>query len=163
MPRLNCEICGTIFYVKPCHQKIGWGKYCSIECRTKSQFNGKKLKCGICSKEVYRSKSKLNKSKSGKFFCSKSCQTFWRNSFFVAEKHSNWTDGIGSYKNLLKNDRDSKCYLCKLRDERILAVHHIDHDRHNNKLSNLIWLCYNCHRLVHIDSSLDSKVRNMNI
>jgi len=152
-----------LFYVKPSHKKKGWGKYCSAICRTKSQFNGKRLKCEICKKEVYRSKSKLDSSKSGKFFCSKSCQTLWRNSLFVAEKHSNWTDGISAYNRILKNDKYPKCLLCNLVDERVLVVHHKDHNRHNNGLSNLVWLCYNCHRLVHVDVDLDNKVRNLSI
>lgn len=41
------------------------------------------------------------------------------------------------------------CTLCKTEDSRILAVHHIDKNRRNNDLKNLIWLCHNCHFLVH--------------
>jgi hypothetical protein len=42
--------------------------------------------------------------------------------------------------------------LCSTKDERVLAVHHIDHNRLNNKLDNLAWLCHNCHHLVHHDN-----------
>jgi predicted HNH restriction endonuclease len=31
----------------------------------------------------------------------------------------------------------------------MLVVHHIDENRNNNNHENLIWLCYNCHHLVH--------------
>lgn len=41
------------------------------------------------------------------------------------------------------------CRLCKTKDIRVLAVHHIDKNRKNNKISNLAWLCHNCHLLVH--------------
>jgi len=30
-----------------------------------------------------------------------------------------------------------------------LIVHHIDKNRNNNGIENLIWLCQNCHYLVH--------------
>jgi predicted HNH restriction endonuclease len=41
------------------------------------------------------------------------------------------------------------CVLCKVSDKRILAVHHKDNNRKNNKVENLVWLCHNCHILVH--------------
>jgi predicted HNH restriction endonuclease len=31
----------------------------------------------------------------------------------------------------------------------VLAVHHVDQNRTNNKVTNLAWLCHNCHHLVH--------------
>jgi 5-methylcytosine-specific restriction endonuclease McrA len=39
--------------------------------------------------------------------------------------------------------------LCGEGDIRMLAVHHIDQDRKNYKVENLVWLCHNCHHLVH--------------
>jgi len=33
--------------------------------------------------------------------------------------------------------------------KKVIIVHHIDKNRKNNKLSNLAWLCRNCHFLVH--------------
>lgn len=41
------------------------------------------------------------------------------------------------------------CAKCKSTDKRILAVHHKDRNRQNNTVSNLVWLCHNCHFLVH--------------
>jgi hypothetical protein len=41
------------------------------------------------------------------------------------------------------------CRLCKTEDCRVLAVHHSDRNRQNNTLGNLLWLCHNCHHLVH--------------
>ena len=161
VPKVICKVCNVIFYAKPSHIKLGWGKYCSVTCRNISQFNGNKLRCDICQKEIYRSMARLSHSKSGKFYCSKKCQTLWRNSFFIEERHPNWTDGISIYQKLLKGAVVPKCLLCGLKDERILAVHHKDHNTHNNTLINLVWLCYNCHRLVHIDSKIDENVRNM--
>lgn len=40
------------------------------------------------------------------------------------------------------------CQLCgKEQGDRALDVHHIDYDKHNNNLSNLISLCQHCHRM----------------
>lgn len=75
MPQVNCKICEKEFYIKPSHQIRGWGKYCSIKCRSNAQLLGKAVLCSTCNKEIYRSPKLLVRSKSGKFFCSKSCQT----------------------------------------------------------------------------------------
>ncbi len=159
MPQVKCKICKKEFYIKPSHQKRGWGKFCSIQCRTKAQFRGKKLNCFGCNKIVYRSPSQIRKSKSGKYFCTKSCQTRWRNKYFIEEKHANWKSGSKSYRKILeRSGRKPLCILCKNKDKRILSVHHKDRNRKNNKLSNLVWLCLNCHYLVHHDIELDKKI-----
>ena len=151
MPILKCLICKSNLYVKPSHLKLGWGKYCSTSCRAKSQLKGKTVNCHICSLEVYRSPKSLKDSKSQNFFCGKRCQTIWRNKeMYTQEEHPNWKGGESSYRRLMNSsDKIKKCVLCKTTDFRILVVHHIDKDRKNNKLSNLEWLCHNCHYLVH--------------
>lgn len=142
---------------------MGWGKYCSVECRHKSQFKGKFFRCEICDKQTYRMPSKIKHSKSGKFFCSKSCQTKWRNSVFVEDKHPNWTNGEKSYRNIMiKNGMVNKCHYCGLEDKRVLMVHHIDHNRQNNQKSNLISLCFNCHYLIHHDKEAESIFKKAN-
>lgn len=162
MPRVCCLICKTQFYVKPSHQKLGWGKYCSRYCSNKSQLKGKVFSCFSCGKESYKSPSQQKHSKSSKFFCSKVCQTNWRNRVYVRERHANWKGGIRIYRELLINsDRKISCVLCGISNEKILTAHHKDHDRNNNSLRNLLWLCLNCHYLVHHDNELDDKVRIM--
>lgn len=151
MPKVNCKICDSEFYVKPSHFKKGWGKYCSVNCRHKSQFKGNMVKCSHCDKETYKSLASQKRSKSGKFFCNKKCQTIWRNKvLYTGENHSNWKSGIRTYRNILKRSKTKEeCNICKTDDKRILVVHHIDKNRNNNKLENLVCLCHNCHYLVH--------------
>ena len=162
MPIVKCLICNSELYVKPSHQKKGWGKYCSISCRTKSQFNGKSVTCFICKKEVYRSLEGLKKSKSNKFFCTKTCQTIWRNTIlFIGDNHSNWKHGESAYRRIMMaTGKEKICNLCKTIDTRILIVHHIDKNRENNSISisNLVWLCHNCHYLVHHDKQLEIRL-----
>lgn len=149
----RCRTCNEVFHTKPSWIKLGKGVYCSNVCRHKQRLNGRDTICYICGKQSYRSLARIQHSKSQKFFCSKSCQTKWRNTEFIGPKHANWKGGRGSYNAMLRrNGILTICTLCRTRDSRILAVHHIDHDRDNNKLENLAWLCHNCHFLVHHDS-----------
>lgn len=162
MPIVKCKTCNKDFYVKPSHQKIGWGKYCSIICRSKSQMKGKKFSCNVCGKQIYRSPKQIIHSKSRLYFCSKKCQTFWRNRFFVGEKHINWINGEYSYREILKRAHiDKVCKLCGIDNKLILNVHHIDHNRQNNHISNLIWLCFNCHFLVHHDHRSEKSLQKL--
>lgn len=159
MPIVNCRICNTEFYIKPSHQAKGYGKYCSRKCLAKGQLKGKFVECDICSKKVWRAPKDLPKSKSGKYFCSKSCQTQWRNRYFSGIRHPNWKNGEHQeYRNrLIQSNRKSVCVNCGLRDDRILVVHHLDKNRANNKLTNLTWLCLNCHYLIH-NHGLEKKI-----
>lgn len=151
MPEISCQYCSKGFYAKPSWVRNGYGKYCSRNCHHESQRNGQVFACFICNKETYRSIKYQKRSKSGKFFCSKSCQTVWRNSIeYVGNKHPNWKDGVNVYRDILKRTKlDQFCAKCLGTDVRILAVHHKDKNRQNNNASNLTWLCHNCHFLVH--------------
>ena len=150
MPIVSCKICGKEFYTKPFWLKRGYGNYCSPKCQYEGRRNGRTIKCHICGKETYKSLAKLKNSKSKKYFCGKSCQTQWRNSVFVGPKHANWVHGRQSYKSVLTRHKiPAVCGVCRTKDRRVLAAHHMDRNRDNNKVSNLRWLCHNCHHLVH--------------
>lgn len=151
MPLLKkCRICKKVFQTKPFFVKNGGGKYCSAVCHYKGLKTGKLVNCDICGKETYKTIKALRLSKSKKWFCSKSCQTKWRNSEFVGEKHANYITGRASYRSVLpRNKIPQICRLCRTQDARVLAVHHLDENRLNNELKNLVWLCHNCHHLVH--------------
>jgi len=151
MPIVKCKLCGKKFFAKPSQLKRGWGKYCSAKCQYKAQLKGKFVYCEICGKKVWRKPRQLRLSKSKNFFCSKSCFMTWKNKIiFVGERHPNWVGGEFAGRGILKrSDRKMKCELCGNVDKRVLAVHRKDSNRKNNKLKNLIWLCYNCHHLVH--------------
>ncbi|PIU78162.1 MAG: hypothetical protein COZ28_03430 [Candidatus Moranbacteria bacterium CG_4_10_14_3_um_filter_44_15] len=151
MPIVKCKICKKDFYAKPNWLRRGLGKYCSLSCSQEGRRKGRHVKCHICGKITYKTPKALKGSKSKKYFCGKSCQTIWRNSIiFVGKNHSNWKSGEFTYKNVLtKSSTPKVCMLCKENDKRILVAHHIDKNRRNNRLKNLIWLCFNCHFLVH--------------
>lgn len=151
MPIVRCKICKKSFYAKPSHLKLGYGQYCSRVCQAQGQRKGKNVICFSCGKRVWRMPKELRSSKSGKFFCNKSCQTLWRNNYYSGERHPNWKGGEHQeYKIfLLRSGKEKICQVCGTTDERILVVHHKDKIRSHNNICNLIWLCLNCHYLVH--------------
>ena len=147
---VSCRICGTKFYAKPSHLLLGWGRFCSRKCQAKSQLKGQFVSCFVCSKRVWKMPKDFKNSKSGNFFCSKNCQTIWRNKLYSGEKHSFWAGGKTVYRDILiRNNIKKACKRCGIDDERILMVHHLDGYRGNNNVSNLAWLCCNCHFLIH--------------
>lgn len=162
VPAVSCKICSKEFYSKPSWLLKGAGKYCSRTCQQIGRKTGGYVFCSLCSKEVYKQKKALLHSKSGKLFCSLKCSNFWHNTEFVGNKHANWKNGICSYRKTLKRtNRKEICILCKISDQRILSVHHIDENRKNNKVSNLSWLCRNCHHLVHNYSESQSRFKKL--
>ncbi len=148
--RSNCKRCSKNFYVKPANFNLGFGIYCSHACQYADKKKRTILKCGTCGKEIARTPSVLAKSKSKKFFCTKSCQTVWRNQYYIAEKHANWKTGRSSYQSVLdRHGVPRVCQNCGITDSRVLVTHHRDQNRTNNELSNLARICHNCHHLVH--------------
>ncbi|MDD5071311.1 MAG: HNH endonuclease [Patescibacteria group bacterium] len=150
MPIVKCKICGKNFHIKPSHKKLGYGKYCSKKCQYQGQRKGKYVICEICGKEVWKMPKELRASKSQKFFCSKRCQTIWRNKYYIGELHSNWRGGEFIYYRIMRENKIfPRCKICGIKDKRVLIIHHKDSDRKNYKIDNLVWLCRNCHYLVH--------------
>ena len=80
-PNLKCNVCGKEFYRKPFYLKQqGWGKYCSLDCKSQNQRNGKFVKCAYCGRRIYRNQSQLHKPSITKsFFCNLSCHCAWKN------------------------------------------------------------------------------------
>ena len=151
VPHVSCQICGKNFYTKPRCLKIGWGKFCSRACQYPSQRTGREVVCTTCRKSIYRTPKHFRHSVSGNFFCDKSCSAIWKNQhLIIGENHARWKNGKNAYRNIIKRGGVAAvCNRCREDDFRILLVHHIDGNRQNNVLDNLMWLCYNCHFLIH--------------
>lgn len=150
MVEVTCKRCKKKFKAKPSHISYGFAIYCSKKCHHAGMKTGTVKKCHVCGKEVYRAPRMVERSKSGKYFCNKSCQTLWRNQLYIGKNHANYVDGKSSYRSVLARHGVKKfCRLCKTKDARVIAVHHIDHNRKNNTVENLTYLCHNCHHLVH--------------
>jgi hypothetical protein len=86
--------------------------------------------------------SPIKNFKSSKGTCSRSCaNTFFRS----GEGNGNW--GGGNYIAICFQHHEKKCIKCN--EEKIVAVHHNDHNHDNNDPANLIPLCPTHHSYVH--------------
>lgn len=57
---------------------------------------------------------------------------------------------MAHYREKCLREKGEECHICGADDNRdALAVHHIDGDRANNDLENLVPLCYSCHLSIH--------------
>ncbi len=150
MVDITCDFCSKKFLRKPSQIKRCKNCFCSTECQYKARRKGRYVNCFICKKQVYKQQKDLLQSQSKKYFCSRSCSNKWHGSEFVGEKHPNWIDGRFVYKNILLKTKIARiCFLCDNKNTQVLVAHHIDQNRKNNNFKNLIWLCRNCHHLVH--------------
>ena len=150
MENVACNFCNKEFKKKKSQISLSLKNYCSRICSEKGRKKGKMVKCFVCKKSVYKKLKDIKLSKSGKYFCGHICSNTWIGEQQRTENHPNWISGKASYKNLLRRtDSMKECVLCKKDDIRVLCVHHLDKNRKNNKIENLIWLCQNCHFLVH--------------
>lgn len=142
---VRCKQCAKEFYIKPSHKKLGYGIYCSRRCSDSGRRKGAVVSCAKCGKAFYAPQKQLLLSKSKLYFCRKECYLTYQ----VGERHPLWKTGENSYLSLMRKKRKQICRRCSIKNKRVLLVHHIDKNRKNNVLSNLVWLCRNCHHLVH--------------
>ncbi len=71
------------------------------------------------------------------------------------KKHPKWKGGKRIYRRLALSKKDLVCEICGAKEKKVknsnLHVHHIDEDRDNNNLNNLMVLCSSCHKKVHMN------------
>lgn len=98
--------------------------------------------CVVCGKPI-----KNLKWSSGT--CSHSCANIHYRS---GENNGNWKGGI-AYKNRALRVHGNICVVCG--ESRVVDIHHIDGNRDNNEIGNLVPLCPTHHRYAH------SKYKNL--
>lgn len=122
-------------------------KYCSFLCHGINKFKIKK--CLYCGKEFKVPNCVDKRSSMSGSFCSLYCV----NSFRVGENNPNWHGGCSfepygtlfnrSFKKNILKKYSYRCILCGITKK--LVVHHIDYNKQNNDIENLIVLCRSCH------------------
>lgn len=136
---------------------------CLKEKRTKKYESARDhFVCAYCGKDFIRPHSYSINSKSGLYFCCREHKDAAQSidSNCVAIRPNHYKNGEASYRDRAFRNYDHVCSACGWdEDSDILEVHHIDEDRGNNDLSNLIILCPICHRKV---SSHKYKLVNRN-
>lgn len=97
------------------------------------------VECAYCHKKFFTLTRKMNRSKTGNHYCCREHQDL--------AKITTGTSSFWYYrKNAFKN-YPHECAICKWNeDDDVLEVHHIDENRQNNEIDNLIILCPTCHK-----------------
>lgn len=112
-------------------------------------------KCYICKKPI---KVRIRDKKRRKYFtCSIKC-VYKLRKIFTGSKCSAWKGGISfepyargwndNIKEQVRRRDGHRCQICGLSEteyKRKLSVHHIDYNKKNLKLPNLVTLCNTCH------------------
>ncbi len=156
--QLHCLDCGYTWEAKPqnfLYTDKGKNHLCP-NCGVKNKI---KRKCAWCGKEVERTPSQINKNKTGYVYCSREHGNLHKN--FLRKLSGEW-DNSSNYRTKAFNAYEHKCACCGwCEDERILEVHHIDENRDNNELDNLIILCPTCHRKITLGYYFLNKENNI--
>ena len=132
----NCAQCGQRFSFIA--SRANKAKYCSANCYHEAmKGRGRTVyRCGFCLIEFFAPASTKRK------YCSRKC----------IQKciHAHWNPSFVTVRKAMKaRGLIEKCTKCGLNDQEILGVHHVDRNRKNNALENLIVLCPNCHSREH--------------
>jgi len=145
--QINCEYCGKLFWKAYKVYKITKHHYCCQECSKQGSKERIKLNCLFCNKEFEKVKSKITKHN----FCCRKCkdQAQRIESNIKTLQPSHYKNGECAYRDKAFNTYVHKCFNCGYDEyKEALEVHHIDGNRENNDVGNLMILCANCHTLV---------------
>jgi len=111
---------------------------------------------GFTGKHTEESKRKMSEQRKGK-------RVSPATEMKVGQTYKNavsFKTGIGCYHRAIFEKVDFvKCQMCGVNESgRKLLAHHIDENRNNNELSNLMILCYPCHYKIHNQEVITSEV-----
>lgn len=144
----SCSVCGSV-YTKQKRFINEWDT-CSAACTRIAKGDTLICTCSHCGGSFTKAKSKVLASKSGKVFCSRKCKDTAQSYMIeIQPDHYGTGTGISSYRTKALKAYKNICADCGYNNILALDVHHIDEDRSNNELSNLVVLCCNCHAIRH--------------
>ena len=152
----TCEYCGTAFKAHKREVNRGGARFCSQSCssrRIRTDPSRTNTTCAWCHKDFWRPPAHKSKSKSGLYFCSRTCKDRAQglNGLKDFQLPHYTGNGLDGYRDRAIEFYGSKCIVCGYqKDKRVLHVHHRDQNRKHNSLENLAVLCPTCHVEVHI-------------
>lgn len=145
---INCAQCNSQICIR-LNEKV---KYCSRECACiASKVKRLVLTCSFCKKDILRTKTRLQRSKKGFYFCDRKCKEKAQQIGGIPEiQPSHYGDGTPSYAERAFRHYGEKCIDCDVTFKPLLEVHHIDGNRDNADIENLEVVCKNHHLLRHL-------------
>ncbi len=156
--RVKCKIHENEFEIK--YENIRHDNKPYYPCRScqeeqrqlRYESSRQEVECSYCKKRFLKSKARLDNSRSGLHFCCREhkdlAQRLESGDSFDIMRPDHY-GSLANYRELAFRTYEHKCACCDwCEDIRILEVHHIDSDRENNDISNLVILCPNCHRKI---------------
>lgn len=125
------------------------GKYHTLQYKTKQQEKVNRIYGPVknhlmtcegkaCLKHYTWTGRKKTKAYNRQRFCSRSCAN---------NRIEQWRHNARHYRTICFYHWEKKCHICGY--DKIVSVHHIDENKENNEIHNLIPLCQNCHSEVH--------------
>jgi hypothetical protein len=132
--------------------------FCSKECANKYRtlVSTTEIRCSTCGKIKRIAKSNLKNSKSKLYFCNRKCKEKAQRIGGIKEiQPLHYSDGHSEYRKRAIEHYGSFCEICGWKEYiKALEVHHIDKNRRNGDLTNLIVLCPNHHAIIHLNLGL---------
>lgn len=152
---ITCQFCQKEFLADKREINRGNAKFCSRSCsskRTKPQTPN--TYCAFCGQSFYRMPSKKTSAKHGIFFCSRSHKDLAQRMGGIKDiQPSHYGSTLNNYRTIAKRNFPETCSKCGYsKVPEILEVHHKNHDRKDNSIDNLCYLCPNCHQEHHFNS-----------
>jgi hypothetical protein len=136
--------------VAPSRYKAGYGRYCSRKCQYADRITSAKKRCEICGEPI-----RVNPSRPQKRFCSYAC----RGKAMRGEAHPQYKQGkISTYGYIYDRKAGEFWFEHRKIAEQIMGrrldrgeiIHHIDGNRRNNRIENLMYFpTISAHRLFH--------------
>ena len=113
------------------------------------RYKAVKLPCLVCGKEILMRDEKDAYKR--KHFCSRKCKDAGQRIGGVKEIQPPHYGNVSSdYRAIAYRSYEKVCKICGYKEyPEILQVHHIDENRNNNKVENLMVVCPNCHSKIH--------------
>ena len=136
-----CHHCNIEFISKRTPTKSQ--KFCSHRCAANDKINKIDRTCAECKSVFQVTPYRIKSGKNRGTYCSRKCLLInWNRNSIKNQK-------AGSYRRNAWKIYGKFCHDCNITDERILVIHHIDGNRKNGNLSNLVPVCHNCHAIRH--------------
>jgi len=148
----KCDYCGKEYRKqKRQAENSPQEHYCSKTCYSNANSTSRVLvTCSHCGVNFTKLISSLSNSKSGHYFCCREHKDIAQKYLVeIQPGHYGKVDGHSTYRAKALKHYKPICNRCGFSVLEALEVHHIDRNRANNDITNLMVLCANCHILEH--------------